>query len=358
MRADRRSGPAALLLLALLLLPPTGVAQEGDQDTAPPEAASALRFVHASPDAPRVDLLLDGEAIVRDLAFGGVGPYLVLPAGEHEVQVFPHRPPTNPEETVRRLEPVSVLLTLNPGTYHTLALSGFYEPPPAEGRTGWLSVNVDPDEVEFTLRGPRSYSAEFTGDQLIEDLVPGEYRVDARLEGYRAATYRADVAALETATLSITLQRGEEPEGGAEAPAPVPAQGEPGTWRKVELHLYPDAFDAPPPGLARVRIVHASPITPEVTVEVVGTESDVAPTALIAGLSFPNAGPYVAVRAGARGLRVRLSGSSTVLTEVPSLPFEAGASYTLLLVGDPGDDFVRVLPILDGMIAPVASPGE
>jgi hypothetical protein len=46
-----------------------------------------LRVAHASPDAPAVDVYVDGTVAVPDLEFGTVTEYLELPEGEYEVAV-------------------------------------------------------------------------------------------------------------------------------------------------------------------------------------------------------------------------------------------------------------------------------
>jgi len=47
----------------------------------------ALRVAHASPDAPNVDVYVDGEAAIEDLAFGEVSPYAALDPGTYQIQV-------------------------------------------------------------------------------------------------------------------------------------------------------------------------------------------------------------------------------------------------------------------------------
>jgi hypothetical protein len=53
------------------------------------ETDATLRFVHASPGAPNVDVLVDGQAVVQDLAFAAVTDYFALPGGTHTLQVVP-----------------------------------------------------------------------------------------------------------------------------------------------------------------------------------------------------------------------------------------------------------------------------
>ncbi|RSK25938.1 DUF4397 domain-containing protein [Bacillus sp. HMF5848] len=47
-----------------------------------------VRIVHASPDAPAVDIVVNGETVVENAGFQAATGYLMLPAGEHEVQLF------------------------------------------------------------------------------------------------------------------------------------------------------------------------------------------------------------------------------------------------------------------------------
>ena len=48
-----------------------------------------LRVLHASPDAPAVDVYVDGAKAVSNLAFGAITEYVTVPAGTHAVKVFP-----------------------------------------------------------------------------------------------------------------------------------------------------------------------------------------------------------------------------------------------------------------------------
>ncbi|MDX1455549.1 MAG: DUF4397 domain-containing protein [Gammaproteobacteria bacterium] len=57
-------------------------------DLAPPAAGEAkLRVVHASPDAPNVDVLVDGTEVLTDVPFKAISDYLTVGAGDVNVQV-------------------------------------------------------------------------------------------------------------------------------------------------------------------------------------------------------------------------------------------------------------------------------
>ncbi|KPB05879.1 DUF4397 domain-containing protein [Bacillus sp. CHD6a] len=48
-----------------------------------------VRILHASPDAPAVDIYVDGNLAVEGAKFKDATDYLMLPAGPHKVEVFP-----------------------------------------------------------------------------------------------------------------------------------------------------------------------------------------------------------------------------------------------------------------------------
>lgn len=51
-------------------------------------AEGRVRVMHASPDAPAVDIFVDGQKAVTALAFPAATGYLSMPAGAHNVKVF------------------------------------------------------------------------------------------------------------------------------------------------------------------------------------------------------------------------------------------------------------------------------
>ena len=55
--------------------------------TALDEGTSRIRFVHASPDAPAVDILLNGSVAIEGLEFPNASVFLEVPAGSYDVQV-------------------------------------------------------------------------------------------------------------------------------------------------------------------------------------------------------------------------------------------------------------------------------
>lgn len=60
-----------------------------DDNTSPEPGFVKVRFVHASPNAPAVDLsVIGGETLFNDIPFMGVGDYITLPAGNYNLQIM------------------------------------------------------------------------------------------------------------------------------------------------------------------------------------------------------------------------------------------------------------------------------
>jgi hypothetical protein len=80
---------AALFVLGLAAVPRAGSAQDRT------DVDASVRFILASPDAPAVDVLIDGGAIATNVPFGTVSEYVAIPAGGHQLQVVPTGSPAS-----------------------------------------------------------------------------------------------------------------------------------------------------------------------------------------------------------------------------------------------------------------------
>ncbi|SMO50968.1 DUF4397 domain-containing protein [Melghirimyces algeriensis] len=77
------------------------------------EQRGTIRVIHASPDAPAVDVVANGQTIGQNLAFGQVSETLSLPAGSYQIGVYPRG---------QRGQPLySEEVTLQPGRKYTIA---------------------------------------------------------------------------------------------------------------------------------------------------------------------------------------------------------------------------------------------
>src|SRR3712207_5457998 len=72
---------AAALVAAIAL---TGC---DDDNSLAPRSTALVRVVHASPDAPNVDVLVDGAAVLTNVPFRAASDYLALPTGSRNLRV-------------------------------------------------------------------------------------------------------------------------------------------------------------------------------------------------------------------------------------------------------------------------------
>ncbi|MER3437642.1 MAG: cell wall anchor [Chloroflexota bacterium] len=78
---------------------------------------ACVNVIHASPDAPAVDVYVDGAKALENLAFGKASGWVALPAGEHQVQVTATG--GQPDQAV-----IDAKLTLEAGAAYEVAATG------------------------------------------------------------------------------------------------------------------------------------------------------------------------------------------------------------------------------------------
>jgi hypothetical protein len=165
-----------------------------------------VRVVHASPDAPNVDVWLDSSKVLTDVPFTAVSDYLEVASGDHNVQVVATGT-TSPAV-------IDADVTLEAGKAYTIAAAG----PLASIAPVVLTDDLATVEGKSKLRvfhaspsAPASVDVAVTdGPTLIEGLAypeatayltvdPGMYDLEIRAAGDSAAAL----------TLSATLEGGK-----------------------------------------------------------------------------------------------------------------------------------------------------
>lgn len=106
---------------ALATAPLSTFAQEGIAQTAQQDVAQ-VRVVHASPDAPAVDVYINGDVVddLTNVPFFTASPYLELPADEYRIQVAPAG--TSAADAV-----IDATATLEAGQAYTIAATGLLD---------------------------------------------------------------------------------------------------------------------------------------------------------------------------------------------------------------------------------------
>lgn len=197
-----------------------------------------VRVVHASPDAPAVDVWVDGAVAFEDAPFQGITPYATLTEGMHNFQVVP----------AGATEPVVIEadLDLQMDQDYTIVAVGRLEnieplvladnnALPEDGKAHVRFVHASPNAPEVDIAvandGPVLFgNIEFkeVGDYLPVDA--GTYDLEARLAGTNDVALSVPDVALEDGKVYTIFAMGlvgEEP--ALTAVASVDAMAEPGT---------------------------------------------------------------------------------------------------------------------------------
>jgi len=82
----------------------------------PSNSDSYVRLLHASPDAPPVDIYANGNLIAKNLAYKQLTNYVAVKPGEYSIQVFPAGEKANPV--------ITTMLTVPPKSSLTIAAVG------------------------------------------------------------------------------------------------------------------------------------------------------------------------------------------------------------------------------------------
>lgn len=159
-----------------------------------------VRVLHASPDAPAVDVFVDDAEAISDLAFDEITDYVALPTGEHNIQVFPASADGTGDPVIE------ADVTLSTDTDYTIAAVGLVadiEPlvlvddnaAPAAGEAKLRFVHASPDAPAVDIY------AEGAGV-----VVPNAAFKDASgYLGLAAGTYDLEVRAAGTETVALDL---------------------------------------------------------------------------------------------------------------------------------------------------------
>lgn len=112
----RRMAALGVALLLVTGFVGVGIATTGANGSgADGSGAAQVRVAHLSPDAPAVDVLVDGSVALEGVEFGTVSDYLQVPAGERTVTIR-----TTEDRTVVFEGPV----TVEAGTMYTIGAVG------------------------------------------------------------------------------------------------------------------------------------------------------------------------------------------------------------------------------------------
>lgn len=167
-----------------------GIGAEGD---------SCINVVHASPDAPAVDVYLDGELALSELAFGAFSGWVPVPAGDHQVQVTATGQPLDTAV-------IDADVTLDAGAaYHVAATGLLAEITPQIYPVDLSELEADTARVRVIHASPDAPAVDVAvtgGDVLISNL---EFPNASDFLEVPAGTYDLEVRPSGTTDLALPL---------------------------------------------------------------------------------------------------------------------------------------------------------
>jgi len=313
-------GLIVIVGLVGMSMPGTATAQE-DQ-----EADATLRIVHASPGAPAIDVLVDGQPFATNVAFGAATDYAAIPAGDYKVQVVATGQTADTAVIDMDLEAEAgkayIFAAAKPlneieGKLFEVNLDAV-----EEGKARVRAIHLSPDagDIDIVVTG---------GDELFggigfedasdyTDIDPGTLSLDVRGDDDRILTSVAGIEVAAGGTYDIIALGQISDQSLALVPLVTNVN------RPCATMLGLEAGDQD----SCIRVVHASPGSPAVDVYVNGSPG-------VAGLAFGTATEFVAIPAGEEvKIQVTAEGAALDTAVIDSdEELTAGQAYDMVAVG-------------------------
>lgn len=317
----------AALLLALIVVSFNSTGGAAQDRT---EEGASIRFVQASPDAPSLDIVVDGAPLTQGLAFGAASDYLPLTSGKHQVQVVP-----SGEGADSAL--IDEEIDLDGGSAYIFASAG----PLNDIQSKLYEVDLDDlDENQSRVRlihlAPDEESVDLGvvgGDEWDDDVNfpnAGDYKdVDAGTYDLEVSAHDGNAAIVSISGVTVQAARAYDilllgQSGGANL-----------TALTLETRVSPSCGSVLGIGsddMACVRVTNASPDSG-------GLDLYINDTLVIQNLAYGDSTEFAAVPSGdSSSVKVTATGGSLdspILDDDSDL--DAGQAYDLLIVNNADD---------------------
>jgi len=339
-----------MLLLSVFAIASLGILPVMAQDNA------SIRVGHFAPDAPAVDVYVDGEVVLEDLQFTEVSAFLEVPAGTYSLAVAPTG--TSLDDAV--IGPMD--WALEAGTFTTVAAIGSVENETltatvftedfgatADGQARITFLHTVEGESGLDLYGSGVLlaqnirypdAAEGRDGAFSREVPAGLYDFDANIAENRDAVVREvdNVQVQEGESYLVVAVGPQSPEGalqvvgrdgfevveeGEEAEGEEPAATEEPEEVETEEASEPVELE----GEAMLRVGHFSPDAPAVDIYLDGE-------VIAEAYEFPEVTEFVAVGAGSHTIALAPAGTSEAdAVLVVETVVEADTNVTMAAVG-------------------------
>lgn len=287
-----------------------------------------IRLLHASPDAPAVDVKLNsgnGPAVFTNSAFKDISDYIEVDGGTYTFVITPAGSATE----VVVFDPVTVA---NGGVY-TVVAHGTLDAGDNYPFAVRVFVDINPGNayVDLTVAAPKSnvLVVHASPDAPGVDLLVDDVKVNSapltfpNNTGYLEIeagdrNVKVNVANTSNSVIDVTLNY------AADMNYTVFAVDYVANISAIRLE---DDLTAPAPGNAHIRFVHLSPNAPAVDITLTNG------TVVFGNKAFKEATAFTPLPAASYNLQVRLAGTSDVVLDLPGIVLEDGKIYTVFAKG-------------------------
>ena len=353
-------------LPAVLTASLTGCWLDDDEKPAPPPPPppvvvnASIQVVHTSIDAPAVNVLANGDAVIESLPFGEASEVLSLPPATYSIAVDAILPG---DETATVIGPLDLVLA-EAVRYTVFAVGKVaeetLEPIVVEGTvadvtSGKIRLQVvhaasTAPEVDIHVTAPGAELGAPLDTLMYKDSTsyvevdPGQYQVRVALPGTDTVVFDSGAVDLSAAGTDLIVAAVDSRYSG-DSPISLLAVGQDGS----EINI----LDAD--ATASLRVVHNVSDAPAVDVVV----NDNFTERLVTALEFPDFTGYVTPAPDDYNVKVVVSGTETAVID-EDVTLEAGAYYTVLAVGslDAADNFAIEPLILADMPRRIATEAQ
>ncbi len=245
----------------------------GDGSTVLPleVAGTSLRAAHMSPDAPAVDIWLDGAAVLTGVSYPAFSPYLDIPGGSHHVQVFVAGSSSNPViDATLDFSPgsattVAALGLLGNGSFGPVVLQDERTGSPSQAWVRFIHGAGDAPAVDITLADGTVLFGDMVFGEAADFLPvpPGSYGLQVRLAGTDTVVLAFSPVELGAGAVLSVFATGSLAAGtlGALAAVDAPGDGSATLWLENATSV---GEGAKPLGMSLMD-AHPNPFNPATT---------------------------------------------------------------------------------------------
>lgn len=310
-------------ILALALAVPASLVSAQD-DIA--RADATVRIIHASSDAPAVDVLLDGQPLLENVKADSASDYQAITPEAHRIQVVPAGQTADAALVDEEIDAA-------PGAAYIVAVYGrlndlqgavidvdLSEIEPGNARVRLLNFSPDAGEVDIAETGGDVWFDNVALGDITDyrDVTPGGISADLRGDEDRVLQTIPELGFAEARVYDIVVL-------GQVADDSL-------TVVNLATRVSPPCTEvldiAGSPEDACVRLVHAAPDAP-------GVDAYLNDAQVAADLSFGTATEYASVPSGGgRGVRIVAAGGATEESILDgSFDLDPGQAYEILVQG-------------------------